>query len=104
MIRQAADIIQDCFAEIGKCYRIGGDEFIVVCMDQEEVAVKAVLERLEHRVDQSNAELEPEKRLSLAYGYAFRETLQISLQQLFDQADRQMYLCKQAQKSTAAHS
>lgn len=49
MIRQAADIIQDCFAEIGKCYRIGGDEFIVVCMDQEEAAVKAVLEGLEHR-------------------------------------------------------
>lgn len=104
VIRTTADLIQNSFSEIGKCYRIGGDEFAVICTSQEEAIVKDALHHLDQSLDKHNSELNAEDRLSLAYGYAFRETPQTSIEQLFNNADNAMYLCKKAKKLHSSHS
>ena len=43
IIRTAADIIQNCFSPIGNCYRIGGDEFAVICTNHTGTEVKDAL-------------------------------------------------------------
>lgn len=96
VICKAADIIKDCFALLGKCYRIGGDEFAVICTDKDEAQIKAALEKIEKSSEKYN--LDSEIKLSVAYGYSFRETPDMSAEEIFNKADKAMYMRKKSEK------
>ena len=98
IIRHAAEIIYGCFSPIGKCYRIGGDEFVVICTDHSESEIKAAIEKLENDIQEYNSTADI--KLSIAYGYAFRTSSEMTAAQLFNKADEEMYMCKKKQSSS----
>ena len=92
----AAHILQNTFADTGKCYRIGGDDFAVICTGIDEQGIRFVLERLQNNLQQHNRF--QEVPLSFAWGYAMRKTPEDTADALFERADEAMYACKQRQK------
>ena len=92
LIRRSARVIHDAFSDLGACYRIGGDEFAVVCRNCDEAAVERALLRMDARIAAENAGDGPE--ISLSRGYAFGGGDVGSFSELFRLADERMYLDK----------
>lgn len=86
----AAKIVRESFIGIGKAFRIGGDEFCVICEETPMELVDSALSKLENLLTKTN-----EKRsikIGLAYGYAFyTKNESESIYSIFAQADRAMY-------------
>ncbi|MDD4752948.1 MAG: GGDEF domain-containing protein [Desulfitobacteriaceae bacterium] len=89
-IYYAAKTIHESFVGIGKTFRIGGDEFCVICKDISSELVDSALSNLENLLTIIN-----EKRIVkivLAYGYAFYQKNQSdSIYSVFAKADKAMY-------------
>ena len=87
VIRYAAECISEVFGQYGKCFRIGGDEFIAILnVDKEKIA----------GIDSDLDKAEKSKRgLSLSYGYAIAEEHPgLSIEELVNIADKMMYADK----------
>lgn len=86
----AAKIVQESFTSIGKTFRIGGDEFCVICEEITKESVDSALAKLESLLTKLN-----EKRtvkVEIAYGYAFyTKNESESIYSIFTQADKAMY-------------
>ena len=96
LISAAARCIRDVFGERGKCYRIGGDEFVVILKDSSVSETAAELRRLKARIVREN-----EGRaipLDMAVGYAVQQGSETA-QQLYKRADAGMYEEKQKMKT-----
>lgn len=95
LIISAARCIEKAVGEGGRCYRVGGDEFIVVTnMKKEET--KEVLSRLEEEVNLWS-EKKSSYSLSIAPGYARSEDYpDLTAEELVKKADRAMYAAKAA--------
>ena len=83
LIRRAGDAIKLCFE--GKCYRIGGDEFVII---DDESSRKVFEERLSAVCQAMEAE-----GISIAMGFSFRDE-GCNLEEQFDFADKRMYEAK----------
>ncbi|MGN1003719.1 MAG: diguanylate cyclase domain-containing protein [Oscillospiraceae bacterium] len=96
LIVAVARCIRDIFGEKGKCYRIGGDEFVVILKDGSASGIDADLQSLRARIAREN-----EKRtipLEIAAGYAVRQGAETA-EQLYKRADASMYEEKQKMKA-----
>lgn len=97
-IMVTAACIKACFSSVGKCYRIGGDEFVVVMEDASEDSVRSCLRSLRSTVDRENAGRENE--ISFAYGYATGEVASAEdFSRLCEKADENMYRQKEEMKN-----
>lgn len=97
----AARIIKDSFLDIGEAFRIGGDEFCVICPEITRECLEGVLSRLDRSVTALNKERD--HQISLAYGYAFfTKNLGESIYSTFAQADRSMYSHKSQLKLSSS--
>ena len=67
LIKGAAKVISEAYGEKGYCYRIGGDEFVVI-IDADEDAMKAYREKLNNGIELYNDK--EEYKLSMAVGEA----------------------------------
>ncbi len=45
LIRRAAETVKEAFSPIGSCYRIGGDEFAVICQNISENLLKETIKQ-----------------------------------------------------------
>lgn len=83
-------IIKKAFEKVGKCYRIGGDEFAVIIKDktiEDYCDAILLLKKLLEAVNETN-----EFEFSLAFGVAVYEAGKFaSLKELIDKADKNMY-------------
>lgn len=96
IIVDAAECMNRAFEKIGKCYRLGGDEFCVLIEEGEKEQLIAALIRLEELIAEKNKNrVMP---LSLACGYAIRESLSEGMEQLFNRSDEMMYDIKYSMK------
>ncbi len=93
MIFHAAKIIEESFMGIGKAYRIGGDEFCVICKECSKELVEEALCNLDHLLIKIN-----QKRyikINIAYGYDFyNKDESESIYSTFYKADKAMYTNK----------
>lgn len=93
MIYQAAKIISESFMSIGTAYRIGGDEFCVIC---EDISSEVVVRALAH-LDASLVELNQNRhvKITIAHGYAsYDKDGTESIYAVLSLADKAMYANK----------
>jgi diguanylate cyclase (GGDEF)-like protein len=87
-LREIGRIMDELSGRNILAYRIGGDEFAMLFIRQDEETVKRVMETLKERVS--------EKGYSVSTGYAMREGKYASVQDLIRWADESMYANKAA--------
>lgn len=89
LIRAAAECMKDSFREIGKVYRIGGDEFVVIITEQTK-QLDALLGKFEADVNSRHGGFVDS--MTISYGYAFStEKKWDSIYDISKAADRRMY-------------
>lgn len=96
IITDAADCICAAFDTIGTCYRIGGDEFCVLIPEREKTEILQALEQVKKNIEEKNEDREI--TLSVAFGYAMREGMAESVEELFNRSDEMMYDTKYRMK------
>ncbi len=96
IITDAADCICAAFDAIGTCYRIGGDEFCVLIKESTKAEIFGALEKVKSFIEEKNQNRE--LPLSVAFGYAMREGLTESVEELFNRSDEMMYDTKYRMK------
>jgi len=92
-IIQAAKIIQESFEGIGRTFRIGGDEFCVICKEVSPELVDNSLSILDQLLIAINQE--SNIKIVIAHGYAFySKNESANIYATLAQADRAMYIHK----------
>lgn len=99
----AAHILRDSFAQIGICYRTGGDEFIVVVEQGGQAETEQAIAEMQKMVDNYNENEHPPVPLQIAYGYAAYDPPD-GLTEAERLADERMYACKKKMKSDSSTS
>ncbi|AEV28634.1 diguanylate cyclase (GGDEF) domain-containing protein [Sphaerochaeta pleomorpha str. Grapes] len=91
MLRSTARLLATCFAKVGNIYRIGGDEFCVICKALPAAEAKRLLLNLQEKLDRQNKE-NKECPLVLAYGYATsNKNFGLGIDETLSKADNLMY-------------
>lgn len=98
MIFDTAKIIDECFIGIGKAYRIGGDEFCVICSEISMELLESTLSNLDDFLIKVNQKRNI--KIVLAYGHAsYNKNENESIYSTLVQADKNMYIHKARLKS-----
>lgn len=97
LICAAAECIWSVFESLGCCYRMGGDEFVVLLQNITESQVNRTLSELELRINRRN--LTRSFPLSVAVGHAMGQDA--AVEQMFREADANMYQNKSRMKCCA---
>lgn len=97
LIVDAAKCILEAFAGLGWCYRVGGDEFAVILNTVSEEKIRAGIQRFEQILEEQNKGRKIP--IEIAYGYAIQRDRSLSSQDLFNEADAQMYAKKLEMKA-----
>lgn len=93
IIVHAAKIIEESFMGIGKVYRIGGDEFCVICKEVQKKLVDSALYNLDDLLIKANQKRHI--KIVLAYGHAsYNKDGSGSIYSTLVQADKAMYTYK----------
>lgn len=97
VLKEVAAILKDSFDNHCNCYRIGGDEFYIICKSANQ-------EKLEHQLKRMTNELAKKRQKdsclpTVAYGYSiFQADTTLDFQKVLKEADAQMYYYKRLQK------
>ena len=92
LITGAADCIEQCFANSGRLYRVGGDEFVILLYASRE-SLENMISEFGDRMRKWSAE--SGIPLSASYGYVFySEYPEGSISTLARVADERMYAAK----------
>lgn len=99
-IMAAAEILVESFGKDAKCFRMGGDEFLVVldgdnCNDKYANGIK----RFTELEDEYNKTVDEDHKLVTAFGYAEYECTSHDPESAERVADMRMYECKARQKA-----
>ena len=101
LIKSLASCLISVFGKVGKIYRIGGDEFVILILNKSESDIVGYLDSFAAEVDsQSNAELSGN---SVAIGYSRRDKEQntdLGIRELLKIADEKMYEDKSKKKGS----
>ena len=83
LICRTANYIACMFSE--RCYRTGGDEFVIVDTELEEDAFQAAIDAMKKDMEKDG--------ISVSVGISWRDS-RCNIQEQLDEADRQMYQAK----------
>ncbi len=102
-LKESAALILESFTDAGELYRIGGDEFVLLCLAHEEEHIKARLDTVfVNKMKVFRDELEkkfPGIFFNIAYGSgSFKEGVHSDLHDVFKDADMEMYKTKKSMK------
>lgn len=99
-IKSCATIIYEIFNGIGKCYRVGGDEFVTLVENSSSIDMTHYLAMLESSVDASNRESKHKHlKMQIAYGCAtYTPDIDKNLEDTYNRADKIMYNNKKDKK------
>ena len=89
LIRDSAECIREVFDKSGVCYRIGGDEFCILIKEGDSAQIVDCIQQLEQLTAERNRSRK--MPLTIACGYAIRESIQETMEEVFNRADEMMY-------------
>lgn len=93
---QFAKLLNRTFRESDLIGRIGGDEFVVLMVNQSDTDPSAILDRLSNTVDAYNQSIHSDIHLYYSFGITTTKALSdYDLQQLYNLADEALYKNKQ---------
>ncbi len=93
------EIIKECFFQIGFCYRIGGDEFCVICHNMNEQYLKDTLSLFHKRIDDIRKRYIDQNEFPMvSTGYSVFLGLEKDYNTAMKEADVQMYIFKNKRK------
>lgn len=100
MLVTSAKIISEVFETVGgECYRIGGDEFVVILFkDNVYEAATDGLHTFREYVKKYNEQSRLLYHIRIAYGFAVLDEANCDVKQLYEIADQKMYECKKQMK------
>lgn len=90
LLKTVATVLTRCFRKSDILARVGGDEFAVLLPETSAEAVGRALGRVRDAISRFNEENE-DTLLSISLGYVIREDKKISMNELFKEADNNMY-------------
>jgi diguanylate cyclase (GGDEF)-like protein len=100
LLREAADVIRETIRASDVAGRLGGDEFCVLLMGDPELDAQRVVERMRETVAGHNARPGRGYQISLSIGLsALPAGRSVTLEELIDAADEEMYEDKRAKVS-----
>lgn len=93
IIQGASNIISEIFEKYGECYRVGGDEFVVIArISDSELSI--AINTLKEETSKFKGETVDE--LNIAYGICkMKDNPDLDIRQLFQKADQAMYKDKE---------
>ena len=100
LIVRIAECIKKAAGREGRCYHIGGDEFVITLKGKTEQEVIACTEAVRNEI--KSADQNSEIKISAAVGYAWTADQKKNLESLMHQADEAMYENKAAVKAELA--
>lgn len=98
LIIDAANIIRDNLDKHGKCYRIGGDEFVFLTHISNRTEIKNLIKSIEKDITRINKNSTKEYNIAIAMGFEI-VTDKIDFNKAFKNADKKMYEDKKKKKS-----
>ena len=97
MIKSFCNCLVNVVGNMGKIYRVGGDEFICICQNFYRENIMTMLHHFDEAV--KNQE-ETEYKFSAAYGYEFfTPHTTADFKKAIERADEKMYAMKQEMKA-----
>lgn len=98
MIIKVANSINDCFASQGRSYRIGGDEFCIICKGSSEEMIMNQLNKLDLKIKSVSENFLI--KITIACGYCIFDPEKMKdIYEAFTIADQRMYTNKTLAKS-----
>ncbi len=92
-------LIRDCFLHIGFCYRVGGDEFCVICRTTNEQQIKEAIDLLHIKLDEIRKSSKDQNAVPMvSTGYSIFRGSQREYSLAMMEADAQMYQIKNDKK------
>ena len=101
LLKGAASCVKKAFGEIGDCYRMGGDELVVIS-EQGVDAVKAAIENLSQQTNAWTHPVIPELNISCGYACA-GDFPDLTVRELMKKADEDMYAAKRRYYEQSGH-
>jgi diguanylate cyclase (GGDEF)-like protein/PAS domain S-box-containing protein len=96
-LKDISTILKECFREADIMARIGGDEFVVLTLDDSRDSADAMTHRVEAALEVCNQQPDRAYQLTLSLGVAHYDPASpTTLDELLAKADSQMYLQKQS--------
>ncbi|MDD2497169.1 MAG: diguanylate cyclase [Desulfitobacteriaceae bacterium] len=102
IIVTASHILKNCFRVGDVVARIGGDEFGVIIPNGDQATFEGVCQRINKMVAEHN-EANPHLPLAISMGYAIMDISEKSMDQLFKEADDNLYRQKLSRR-TSVHN
>jgi len=101
LIKSAAEVLAETFAEHGIVARMGGDEFIAILDTAEEKKTAAFMEQFRQNVNRKNQQIK-NLNLSIACGSASGRESNADIEKVYQTADDRMYEHKKQMKKEKA--
>lgn len=100
LIKCAADVIAETFADYGVVARIGGDEFLAVIRTADENKAASLMEQFLQNIARKNRAVR-DLNMSIAYGYASGGHDGSDIEKVYQIADDRMYEKKKQMKNAS---
>lgn len=89
-IKKTGETLSDVFKEVGVCYRIGGDEFVIILDVIDKNKIEDYIQQIHHLFELKTMGIVGEHSLSIGYAI-FDEELDQTLNETLKRADHMMY-------------
>lgn len=90
LILLSSYILKEAYKSVGKAFRIGGDEFVIICENQSPLDIEKCHKKKDLLIDEYRKDTK--KNIGMSWGIAFyNHNRDKSIYDVFSRADRNMY-------------